>query len=65
MLRWILLVIVMLAMEASQGNVVGNCWGAVCLGKTRDQNTSTGIISVTKVLITRKMRFRKIPLKCL
>ena len=65
MLRWILLVLVMLVMEASEGNVVENCWGAVCLGKIRDQNTLTGIISLTKVLITRKMRFRKILLKCL
>ena len=65
MLRWILLVLVMLAMKASEGNVVGNCWGAVCLGELRDQNTLTGIISLTKVVITRKMRFRKIMLKCL
>ena len=65
MMRLILLVLVMLAMEASEGKVVQNCWGAVCLGKLRDQNTLTGIISLTKVLITRKMRFRKIPLKCL
>ena len=62
MLRWILLVLVM---KVSEGNAVGNCWGAVCLGKIRDQNTVAGIISLTKVLITRKVRFRKILFKCL